>query len=458
MGAGQDKPKASGTNSFNSASSRDNNSAASSAIAREAPAPPAVAQPPAPETKTPAPPPVVVSEQSAQTESQSWKVKAVRARDKKVVADHLDRILEGNDSLHEGIFASGVTVQKIEPQEPKEEWEPGQNAWNKWVDEKKGVTRGGAHVYAPEEGWRPDVCALFIHGGAFECYSPDTGGYDQFASRIAAEMEMIVVCPDHPLSGEGRSHKAKAIIASLVEDALALIQYHPIPDKETGFFKAREKLANVIILGDSSGATQATSVLLEIARTHDSYLENVKGIGLLSPWWDLSCGGPTYISNAFSEDTHTGDVPFRDPPDENRASFRSYASRYLGSDDLMQDVVYSPYWLCRESLSEDDAALLAKLAKARVPVWACIGAAETLMGEVLDFAQRLQGKFPIEIWLHDAMFHDWPLYTSGDGFPSKEKAFENLRDFMNRASESAFEEKPLIQYYIDPWVCKVSEA
>ena len=40
-------------------------------------------------------------------------------------------------------------------------------------------------------------------------------------------------------------------------------------------------------------------------------------------------------------------------------------------------------------------------------VWICTGAAETLAGEVLDFAQKLQ--LPMDLWLHEGMFHDWPM-------------------------------------------------
>jgi len=361
------------------------------------------------------------------------KVKAVRAREQPIHAFHMNHILACDDQMHEGV-ADGVKVHKIEPCSAGA-------AWCGWRDERNGVDRGGAVVYVPEKDARTDVCALFVHGGSFEGYSPELGGYDRFASRIAAETRMVVVCPDHPLSGDGRSMKAPAIVSGLVEDALALITHDPLTSK------ARTTPANIIILGDSSGATQATSVLFELARKHEASLSNVRGVVLLSPWWDLTCSGLTYISNAFSEDAHTGDLPFRLAPDENRADFRSYALRYVGSADLLKSAVYSPYWLSRGA----DPDLLAKLEKARVPMWACIGAAETLMGEVLDFAEKLQGKFPMEVWLHEGMFHDWPVYTSEEGFPSKDAAYKNIVSFMERVSGSSIVLNDGIHYHIDPW-------
>merc|ERR1712146_275626 len=98
-----------------------------------------------------------------------------------------------------------------------------------------------------------------------------------------------------------------------------------------------------------------------------------------------------------------------------------------------------------------DPDLLAKLEKARVPMWASIGAAETLMGEVLDFAERMQGKFPLEVWLHDGMFHDWPLYSSEEGFPSKDAAYKNIASFIQRVSGNSIVLNDGIHYHIDPW-------
>lgn len=368
----------------------------------------------------------------ATEETHGAKVKAVRAREQPVHAFHFKRILEWDDKFHEGV-ADGVQALELEPGKDGA-------AWATWNDERKNVCRGGAIVYRPE-GARDDVCGLFIHGGAFEGYSPKEGGYDRFASRVAAESNIVVVCPDHPLSGDDRKMKAPEIVKALVEDALWLIKHDPVTKE------ARKTPGNIIILGDSSGATQATSVLFELARSHEEVLSSVRGVVLMSPWWDLTCSGLSYISNAFSEDTQTGDVPFRLATDENRADFRSYALRYVGSEDLLKDPVHSPYWLSRGA----DPGLLAKLEKARVPMWACIGAAETLMGEVLDFAERMQDKFPLEVWLHDGMFHDWPLYSSEEGFPSKDAAYKNIASFIQRVSGSSIVYNNGIHYHIDPW-------
>jgi len=349
--------------------------------------------------------------------------------------------------------------------------------------EGSGNYRGGAIFFYPRcgEGQRQalnastpltalgNTCVLYIHGGAFEGGSSHSSSAVHLCSRLAVETGTVVICPDHLLSGHGRPFEAPVIVNQLVQDLLWLVRNDPLTKE------ARNTSAGgppkLVLLGDSSGATQAFSVLIQIARDHPDVLECIRGVAMLSPWLDLSCGSHTYVSNAYECGSDSGDVMFREPADENRATFRQCATTYLGSEDLLQDWLYSPYWLARSLSSGSSSgsticnrdvngrkAVLARLMKAQVRLWMCIGAAESLAGETLDLAQRLRGKLPVEAWLHEGAFHVWMLFNASRPFASREAAMRNLANFTRRALGTGDVDISLTQdlyaginYYIDEW-------
>ncbi|CAE8626047.1 unnamed protein product, partial [Polarella glacialis] len=306
-----------------------------------------------------------------------------------------------------------------------------------------GPDRGGIALYTPEEP-RHDTYIYFVHGGAFEYYCPISGGYDSLCSRIAAATSITVACPDHALSGEGRSHKGRDIIASLAADLMRLMRLDPVSGRERSLGSV-----SVVLAGDSSGANQALGLLLHLLQSHPEVMPSIRGVALLSPWLDLTCGSHTYVSNSFSEQHHTGDILFREPAEQNRKTFLEYSNNYVGGDkSLLKDPILSPYWLARGV----DASLLADLERAEVPIWMCVGAAEALSGEVLDFAQRLRNRLRLEVWQHEGMFHDWLMYRSENlPFPSKEANLQNLVSFVRRVLLTVPELNLGIHYYIDAW-------
>eukprot|EP00933_Yihiella_yeosuensis_P053373 TRINITY_DN5160_c0_g1_i1.p1 TRINITY_DN5160_c0_g1~~TRINITY_DN5160_c0_g1_i1.p1 ORF type:complete len:605 (-),score=74.39 TRINITY_DN5160_c0_g1_i1:175-1719(-) len=328
-------------------------------------------------------------------------------------------------------------------------------AWTVWSDElDEDKNRGGALVFIPKDA-QPGACVLYIHGGAFEHGSSHDPNVISFCSRLAADSKAVVVCPDHLLSGEGREFEAAQIMKQLLANVIWLWKNDPVTQK------ARGDAARIMLAGDSSGATQALSLLLQVADKKPGILDAVKGCALISPWLDLSCGSHSYVSNAFSPADLTGDVMFQGAADENAAAFRNCAIRYVGSKDELKDRLFSPYWLCRDNSS---ATVLSRLEKAQIPLWMCVGAAETLSGEVLDFAQRLRGKLPIEMWLHEGAFHVWLLFNSTKAFQSKTVARDRFSSFIQRATNSepgwphVFGQdtpksivKEGIHYHIDDW-------
>lgn len=312
---------------------------------------------------------------------------------------------------------------------------------------KHTAARGGAIVYSPPMP-RKDVCIMWIHGGSFQWQRPDEESYTYGCSRVAAATGMTVVMPDHLLSGEGRAFIAPTILWQLIANLIWLTKNDPVTCKK------RDVDCAVILAGDSSGGTQAVSILLLLARDAPDVLRAIPCLALMSPAFDLTCRCHTYISNAYADDHRTGDAFFTDGVEVNRNIYRGIGMAYVGSEEGLTDCIYSPYWLARWPNEE----LLAVLDGYRIPIWMCVGAPEALCGEVLDFAQRLRGRLPMEVWLHEGMFHCWVLMRSCHPFYSRDVAVYNMVEFIHRVvgvEPAAWPEQPElkegIHYYVDEW-------
>ncbi|CAK0810241.1 unnamed protein product [Prorocentrum cordatum] len=317
--------------------------------------------------------------------------------------------LFANDDWYEALGQEVPTADDVYEHELPavyvEDKDAGDVAWSYWHDpwglldeddeNNSGCVDRGGAMVQAPKGARSDVCVLYIHGGAFCVNSCWDNLYKGFCSCLAAATGMTVVCPDHLLSGED----------------------------------------------------------------HPDLVSSIRAVVMLSPAMDLTCCSHTYVSNAWCKDTYTGDAYFQEEVSLTRQKFSAIDATYVGSEDALQDCVYSPYWLLRGW----DDELLAALEKARVPIWMCIGSAEALVGETLDFAQKLKHKLQMEVWLHEAAFHTFilvPRAPSMPEFPSQEVAMRNLINFIHRvvgprhAPRSADEPPVLrqgIHYYIDEW-------
>lgn len=380
-----------------------------------------------------------------------------RRKEQPALSEMIESFVRGggpaDSNTAEGIRVGAILPNSVVP----DSYSGGTEAWMVWLDHD-GSQRGGALVIMPQENRMPGACIFFIHGGAFEGGSSHDQSTVALCSRLAKHTGAAVVCPDHLLSGSGRPFQAQQILEQLENDILWLLEYDPVTKDK------RSSPAKILLAGDSSGGTQAMSLLIRLAE-HEKpeVLSAIRGCATISPWLDLSCGSPTYVSNAFAKEGLTGDVMFRDPAGQNRAVFRDCAMTYVGSEEELTNPSFSPYWLSKGSLSEQHSMALKRLQEAQVPVWACIGAAETLSGEVLDFAARLEKELPLEVWLHEGVFHVWPLFNSSQPFQTKEVALSNLEEFVRKAMEDkSFDLMDLVRgkssaarrgihYFIDEW-------
>eukprot|EP00930_Biecheleria_cincta_P018444 TRINITY_DN14368_c0_g1_i1.p1 TRINITY_DN14368_c0_g1~~TRINITY_DN14368_c0_g1_i1.p1 ORF type:complete len:397 (+),score=30.76 TRINITY_DN14368_c0_g1_i1:127-1317(+) len=355
----------------------------------------------------------------------------------------MESILTGHGEEHylQGA-ADGVTVEKLGQQQfPGAELES--VAFAEWqASAQEGQIRGGAYVYTPASN-RPNTCVLYIHGGSFKNFSPLTGGYESFCSRLAARSGLQVVCPDHILVQPGRSGNAADIMNQLSVDLEWLVKCDPSTQC------LRDSTAEVIIMGDSSGGCQTLSLLNLIARDKPQLLPALRGVVMVSPWFDLSCRSTTYISNAYGSGGHTGDICWPRPAHLHPSMSRECAVDYLGSDALVDDPVLSPYWLCREQGTD----LLQVLRKQCPPIWILMGGSEVLLGEAMDFTMRLRDALKVQLWVHEGMFHDFILYESKDSkdTQSSKAAWVNLLDFLGKALNGPDEVQTGIHYWIEEW-------
>jgi len=300
--------------------------------------------------------------------------KDARHRDQPGLAFFAEAFAAGDDEAHlQRGCEPGVTMIDLPPAGQGGQFEDsGEAEWPLWHDAWSGESRGGAVAFVPADAGASSPCIYFVHGGGFEWGGPREDGYDSLCSRIARGTGQIVVCPDHPLSGNDRPFKAPAIIETLAKGLRWLVRFDPMTKER------RKDAPQIVLCGDSAGATQAYSLLLHALLDESCELKNsLCGLVLFSPWLDLTCRSHTYVSNAFAAEANTGDLAFREHADENRAGFKGMGQTYTGTADLLKDSRFSPYWLSRGEPSD----LLNRLQACQVPTWICTGASETLAGD-----------------------------------------------------------------------------
>jgi len=191
----------------------------------------------------------------------------------------------------------------------------------------------------------------------------------------------------------------------------------------------------MFIAGDSSGGGSATAALLAQSSggLPGAGGATLSGGVLYSPWLNLPCDTPSYVSQIFKlEDVPTaperskvkcqvpglktdvpevevaigGDVAFPGYPHSVSASFASNGEMYAGSAALTRDPVASPM-----------RALGSTLAK-MPPVQIHIGLGELLISENVIFATKMAGAgAACELHSYDQMWHVFTMYYEGCEHP-----------------------------------------
>ena len=116
---------------------------------------------------------------------------------------------------------------------------------------------------------------LLLHGGGYNAGSPRT--HRRMAANLARAAHMPVLTPDYRLAPEH-------VFPAAVKDALKA--YGFLLDQGLGE-------DNIIVGGDSAGGGLALSMLLAL---REAGAKMPRAAVLMSPWTDLSCSSPTYVS------------------------------------------------------------------------------------------------------------------------------------------------------------------
>lgn len=148
-----------------------------------------------------------------------------------------------------------------------------------------GMTRedkelGGTQVsiFSPPQS-PSDRCIFYMHGGGHLAGNPDT--HANFLTLLGMSTGLDVIATNHRLAPE---HPFPAGLDDVISAYDALI--------ETGF-----SAENIILMGESAGGNFVFALLHELCSRRQP-----PGLAIaLSPWTDLTAGGPSYRYNARAD-------------------------------------------------------------------------------------------------------------------------------------------------------------
>jgi len=254
-------------------------------------------------------------------------------------------------------------------------------------------------AYTPKEV-EPRRTILFLHGGGY-CFG-SIRMYADLAARLSAAAQARVVLPEYRLAPEHQYPAAHDDVMQVYEsligelsrgsaDSLPLIRpsatFSPLGDS-SGSSQAQggEKGANdgrlpFALVGDSAGGGL---VLATAMRARDSGLPLPVALGLISPWIDLVCEGPTYATHAA-----------RDPMLPTEVMSRC-AAQYAGDTDI-RDPQLSPLYADLSGLP---------------PMLIQVGTEEILQSDSERIAEAARSAgVDVTLRTYDGMWHVWHLFA-----------------------------------------------
>ena len=170
----------------------------------------------------------------------------------------------------------------------------------------------------------------------------------------------------------------------------------------------------LFIAGDSSGGGLAYSALLSVhsgQRPLFGGRVHLAGAFFFSPWLNMRCNTSTYLNNAYTAKRlirgkvfHGGDIAFKDEPEKAVADSLENALEYLGSHELLDDPIASPFNAGPELL------------RGLPPLLFVVASNELITGDTVISAQRAAGAgVDVILDVYDNMWHDFPMYSDGCG-------------------------------------------
>lgn len=309
------------------------------------------------------------------------------------------RLVHSPDCCIDERFAPGVRSRSV--RRPGTEWHcDKKRCW----DSVKG-RRGDDLLWTPEGATCEAPRVLFIHGGSWQYGSPNTLGYAQVGSKLAAAAGAVVMLNDYPLNPMGNYSR---IVKSSLETLHWLADHGPDG-------RPCAAAAPLFVAGDSAGGGTALSLVLELARLRGTLGRSGRGLAgafFWSPWTNLKCNTPEYYFNAFAKIMDkregagfVGDIMFQGRPSQNLGWFTANARSYVGKNEsLLTDPIASPF--------HADGKYLSGLP----PLYFAVGGSESILGDSVSVAQRaaVEG-VDVHLDIHVGMWHVFPMYSEGCG-------------------------------------------
>jgi acetyl esterase/lipase len=258
--------------------------------------------------------------------------------------------------------------------------------------------------------------------------------------QIAVNAGMVVMANDYMLARrDGQGGTYPTIIRSTQKALEYLATHGPQHDgQDAKIIKCNEPGGGpkIFIAGDSSGGGTAYSLMVALSAGTmklNNGMDSLSGGVFWSPWVNLMCNNPTYITNSFhkvpkadvcdeSDFFYNGDVNFHyegssgsfvpgyigtnfGSPSLEGLGYRQYSLDYVGGDMfLLKDKIASPIFANEEVL------------KNLPPVMFIAGDQELLLGEIIVAAQSAAAAGAQTILdIYNGMWHVFPQYYNGCG-------------------------------------------
>ncbi|MEA4911801.1 MAG: alpha/beta hydrolase [Oscillospiraceae bacterium] len=226
---------------------------------------------------------------------------------------------------------------------------------------------------------------LYLHGGAYVAGSlPYAKGFGGILADLTGRSALCIgyrLAPEHPFP-------------AALDDALEAYE------------RVLEKYAprDIAVIGESAGGGLIFCLMQALKQKK---LPLPSGIVALSPWADLSCCYPSYVTNAERD------------PSLFESWLRACAKHYAGND--VKNPLVSPVY---GDLSQLPPTLI------------FAGSYELLMDDTVILANKLRAEgVRCEYHISQGMWHVYVLF----GIPEARRALTRIRDFLNRQCERADE-------------------
>ncbi|MCP5161463.1 MAG: alpha/beta hydrolase [Hahellaceae bacterium] len=231
-------------------------------------------------------------------------------------------------------------------------------------------------------------CVLYFHGGAYNIGSPR--GHRNVVAHLSEACGLPVLSVDYRLAPE---HPYPAAL----QDAEAAWQ----------FLLSQGVPANkIVVAGDSAGGGLSLALVLRLRQNKQAL---PGGIGLFSPWVDLSLSQPSYKSHA------------RQDPMLNRQWLWRMAKNYAGKH-LLSEPGISPLFADYRDMP---------------PLYIQVGEHEMLLDDARNLARKAkQSGVSVELQVWPNMWHVWQFEAGL--MPEASRAVECMAGFVrNRVRRDA---------------------